>query len=32
MPLTAHVEGRGIEMDRIFLSLPFATMIPLMIV
>ena len=32
MPLTAHVAGRGIEMDRILLSLPFAAMIPLAII
>lgn len=32
MSLTAHVTGRGIEIDRIFFSLPFAAMIPLAIV
>src|SRR5680860_482995 len=32
MPLTAHVAGRCIEIDRIFFGLPFAAMIPLAIV
>jgi hypothetical protein len=32
MPLTAHLAGRCIEIDRIFFDLPFAAMIPLAIV